>query len=417
VAAELKVRIGDPIVVAGSTLTLAGTFDPDRLDLEWRSLDGQSLSPFDLGMAGDDEPFASPQLTDVAATVSAEGEKEGPRISGRDLIILPASLVRSAGGTLRSIGIQPKSSALPSEIARNLARVLALPIYYADDRAAVNVIVATPLAPRFPRNLWVPLLMAALIVFNTMLNSVAERKGEIHIYSSLGLAPSHVGMLFVAEALTYGLLGSLFGYVAGQGLATVLTRYDLMGGVVLNYSGTNAILTMGMVLIVVALSAIVPAVMAGRLAAPGESVSWRLPPPTGGVIRDILPFMVTRETAPGLMAFIHEYLDAHKEGALGHFAADAIRVLPPEGDRVAGLEATVWVEPYDLGVRQTLRLEVKPRLENMCGVHMELAHRSGPTGTWQRLNKSFVAELRRQFLGWRRVPPDRVIQYITESRA
>jgi ABC-type antimicrobial peptide transport system permease subunit len=69
----------------------------------------------------------------------------------------------------------------------------------------------------------VPLVIAALIIFTTMLNSVSERKKEIYVYSSLGLAPRHIGALFVAEALTYGLMGSVFGYIAGQGTATVLT--------------------------------------------------------------------------------------------------------------------------------------------------------------------------------------------------
>src|SRR5213076_728247 len=64
----------------------------------------------------------------------------------------------------------------------------------------------------------VPLAIAAMIIFNTMMGSIAERRREIHVYTSLGLAPLHVGALFVAEAMTYGLIGSVFGYIIGQGL-------------------------------------------------------------------------------------------------------------------------------------------------------------------------------------------------------
>jgi hypothetical protein len=67
------------------------------------------------------------------------------------------------------------------------------------------------------RRVAVPLLVAGLIIFNTMMGSIAERKREIHVYTSLGLAPAHVGRCFVAEALTYGLIGASFGYVIGQG--------------------------------------------------------------------------------------------------------------------------------------------------------------------------------------------------------
>src|SRR5207248_7584232 len=68
----------------------------------------------------------------------------------------------------------------------------------------------------------IPLAIAGLIIFNTMMGSIAERRREIHVYTSLGLAPIHVGALFVAEALTYGLIGTVFGYIVGQLSAYVL---------------------------------------------------------------------------------------------------------------------------------------------------------------------------------------------------
>jgi hypothetical protein len=244
---------------------------------------------------------------------------------------------------------------------------------------------------------------------------VAERKGEIHIYTSLGLAPRHVGVLFVAEALTYGLLGTISGYVLGQGLATILTHFNLMGGVTLNYSGTNVIMTMGLVLMVVVLSAIVPAIMAGKLATPSKEMTWSVPQPKEGVIKDMLPFTVTTEAAKGLIAFIHEYMDAHREGSIGNFTADALHLLPVEERRVAGLAGTVWLAPYDLGVRQDFQIEITPETENICNIHIALAHGAGQPRTWWRLNKAFLGDVRRQLLGWRRVPAERIMQYITAA--
>ena len=97
--------------------------------------------------------------------------------------------------------------------------------------------------------MWViPLLVAGLIIFNTMLNSIAERKGEIHVYTSLGLAPFHVGAIFLAEAVTYGLLGGVFGYIVGQGCATIFSALGWMGSITLNYSGTQVVITMALVI-------------------------------------------------------------------------------------------------------------------------------------------------------------------------
>jgi len=64
---------------------------------------------------------------------------------------------------------------------------------------------------------------------------------------------------FVAEALTYGLIGTVFGYVIGQGVGTLMDHFHLLGKVTLNYSGTSAMLTMGLILLIVLLSALVPA--------------------------------------------------------------------------------------------------------------------------------------------------------------
>lgn len=410
-AEALGVKPGDPVVVAGKELALAGVFDPAAVSRDLTLLDGQSLLPYDYTVQS--EVYGKPENmeTEMAAGLGIEPETDVPHVSGDEMIVLPAEFAREAGGFLRSLAVRTEDAAAAEALALRLMKVLAFPMYYgAGDN--VKVVVATPLIPRPPRSLIVPLAIAALILFNTMLNSVAERKKEIHIYTSLGLAPRHVGMLFLAEAVTYGLMGSVFGYVIGQGLATVLTRFDLMGGITLNYSGSNVVMTMGMVLFVVVLSSIVPAIMAGRLATPSKEMKWSVPEPRDGVIRDLLPFTVTRRAAGGLAAFIYEFMDAHREGSIGRFMADNLEVLPPTAERVAGIKGTTWLAPYDLGVRQDITIEICEDIEEICNIRVELTYGSGQSRTWWRLNRIFLSELRRQLLGWHNVKPERVLEYI-----
>jgi FlaG/FlaF family flagellin (archaellin) len=263
------------------------------------------------------------------------------------------------------------------------------------------------------------LIIAGLIIFNTMLNSIAERKREIHIYTSLGLAPMHVGILFVAEALTYGLMGSIFGYVVGQGVATGLSELGWLGGITLNYSGTQAIATMLMVLVVVVLSALVPAFMAGKIAAPSEDMKWRVPDPVDDTIRDSLPFTVTRETANGVMMFLHDYMNAHAEGSIGHFSTDNLRTFSKttdQGVELLGIDATVWLAPYDLGVRQDVTITIRPTdEENVLEIDVELRRGAGQVRSWWKLNRVFLGDLRRQLLGWRKLKTGRVLEYIAEG--
>lgn len=417
VADKLGVKPGSKIVVAGSEFEVIDAFDSTKVGSDLKMLDGQSLLPFDYTVEREqsEEARRSDKVeAALASGVGLEPEKETAFVGGEDVIILPADFTRDIGGTLRSIAVATDTGDNAEKTALSLMKVLAFPMYYGEG-SNIKAVVSTPLIPKPPRKLFIPILIAALIIFNTMLNSVTERKGEIHIYTSLGLAPSHVGMLFLAEAVTYGLMGSIFGYIVGQGFATVLNHLGLMGGITLNYSGTNVILTMSLVLIVVVTSAIVPAIMAGKLATPSKEMRWHVPQPKDGIILDMLPFTVTKRAAPGLVAFIHEYMDAHREGSIGHFTTDNLKVIPPDDLRMAALSGTVWLAPYDLGVRQDFLIEIKPEVEDICGIHISLTHGSGQTKTWWRLNHTFLGDVRRQLLGWRKVKAEAIMAYIKKA--
>jgi hypothetical protein len=215
-------------------------------------------------------------------------------------------------------------------------------------------------------------------------------------------------------------MGSVFGYIVGQGVATVFGGLGWMGGLTLNYSGTQAVLVMLMVLVVVVLSSLVPAYLAGRLASPSSERTWKVPEPVDGVIHDVLPFTVTGLTANGVLMFLFEYLDAHREGSIGHFATDELRTFR---ERTGGLESvgiagTVWLAPYDLGVRQDVRLTIRPAedAEDVFNIHIELRRGSGQLRSFRGLNRTFLGDLRRQLLGWRRLKTQRILEYIAEGR-
>jgi hypothetical protein len=266
----------------------------------------------------------------------------------------------------------------------------------------------------------IPLAIAGLIIFNTMMGSIAERRREIHVYTSLGLAPIHVGALFVAEAMTYGLIGSVFGYIIGQGFGTLLLKLGWLGNVTLNYSGTSAMLTMGLILLIVLLSALVPARLASKIAAPSIERSWKVPLPKGDEIMAVLPFTINRTAAEGVLAYLADFFDAHREGSIGKFSADTVDSfsIPDEAGHMSrALKTTIWLTPFDLGVRQHLMLLVHPgQFADIYEVQVVLSRLSGDDGSWYRMNRSFLTELRRQFLQWRSLSPQRMLDYVERSR-
>ena len=47
---------------------------------------------------------------------------------------------------------------------------------------------------------------------------------------------------------------------------------------------------------------------------------------------------------------------------------------------------------------------------------MQLRRLSGDDGSWYRMNRTFLTELRQQFLQWRSLTPQRILQYVEDSR-
>jgi hypothetical protein len=229
----------------------------------------------------------------------------------------------------------------------------------------------------------------------------------------------HVGALFVAEALTYGLIGTVFGYVIGQGVGTALLKLGWLGNVTLNYSGTSAILTMGLILLVVLASSLVPARVASKIASPSIDRSWKVPAPEGDEISAMLPFTINRTAADGALAYLAEFFDDHREGSIGKFSAADVEVIPPDNgaERARGLSALIWLTPFDLGVRQQLKLLIRPgEFADIYEVQVILRRLSGDDGSWYRMNRTFLTELRQQFLQWRSLTPARMMRYVEDSR-
>jgi len=433
-AESLGVKPGDPLVIGGRNMELVGTFDPVKME-DVEDLDGRNMLVIDWGAMPDTQKWQSHAgdwdmtllTTEIQSGEGLTREKSAPYVPASQTVILPASMLRNFGlnsnSHLRTMAIRTASLETARAVAVETGQRMAFPAYYGSPDSGVQILVFVPFLPKAPRSLWILMVLAGLIIFNTMMSSIAERKNEIYIYTSMGLAPLHIGVLFLAEAVTYGLMGSIFGYVAGQGLATLLAYFGWLGGLSLNYSGTHAIATMMMVVCITIVSSIIPAYRAGRLAVPSNRMRWAVPEPEYGVIKDKLPFTVTDKTANGTMMYLHDYIDAHRDGAIGCFITDELRMLPAAvnaGDAeempVLRIQATVSLAPYDLGVRQGVEIIVVPTdSPEIFELDLSLLHESGQVDNWTRLNKTFLGDLRRQLLGWRNLRAKRILRYIAEA--
>jgi hypothetical protein len=72
------------------------------------------------------------------------------------------------------------------------------------------------------------------------------------------------------------------------------------------------------------------------------------------------------------------------------------------------LLATIWLTPFDLGIRQRLTLTIdQGDFPEIWEVRVVLDRLSGDDASWHRMNRPFLTALRREFLQWRSRPQQR----------
>ncbi len=399
------------VQIFGKRFTVAGVFDAEAFD-EVRDLDDEPLTPADFQMSSTTAlgPKVGPQMN-VFEGVETYEVRPFVHLPASNVLILPYGTLQEAFGGLRSVAVRfddgTPSQALIEDFLLRISGTLFAGLPDADT-GRVSVSSFTSLGVTSIEGLaalMVPMLIASLIVLNAMMGAVYERLREIGIYSSVGLAPMHIAMLFIAEACVYAIIGVTMGYLLGQGLGKVLVHFDLLGGMNLNYSSLAAILSACMVMGVVLLSTIYPARVAARSAVPDTVRRWRPPPPTGDRWEFAFPFMISEKEVVGLCGFLASFFQAYGEESIGDFYADKVRIVrTPYAESEAAeyaVQLLLWLAPFDMGVSQFVQIECAPSsTRGAYAVEVFIQRLSGQDTYWQRVNGRFLNHLRKQFLLW-----------------
>ena len=326
--------VGSMIQVAGKDLQIIGVFD----DRQWygrksldnlRDLDNEEFSPVDYGS---DQNKSN-------ATANSQSQQQGgetqvqsyEHMRANALLLLPYQTALDMGATTRSMAVGIADPVVAQDELNDLMNRAALGIF----GATPEIVDGKPTGPLVSKlyssveatsyegfaALAVPVLIAALIIANTMLGSVFERTKEIGIYSSLGLAPVHIGALFIAEAAVYAVLGSISGYLIAQIVAKIITATNLLPGITLNYSSSSAVLATLIVMLTVLLSTVYPAWMASKISSP-EGNKNDLGEPVGDLWRLQFPFTVSGAQSLGMAQFLADYFESHTDTSVGKFFTD-----------------------------------------------------------------------------------------------
>jgi len=417
-AKSLGVSVGQPVILGGVPLHVAGLLDASSVTGA-KDMDDTGILPVDfkaMSSSQNGQPAQQQQMAAGADVLAAAQNKQDWVVLPTDTcVIVSNDVARLLGATLRVVTMYTPDAAIASAIAEDASRILPLPVVGTRPDGVFTHVLAPTVMAKGLKDLIFPIILGGLVIFGTMLGSVADREKEIYTFSALGLAPAHVATLFFAEALVYSFIGGMGGYLLAQGIQKLLTFLVNIGALgsmpEMNYSSTNAIVTILIVMGTVLVSAIYPAYKASHSANPGVLRSWRVPAPDGDVFNIVFPFTVSQYDITGVMSFLKEHFDNFTDTSLGVFMARDTHIEKRDGDSL-GLKSLLALAPFDLGVTQDFTLHsVASEIPGIDEVKIEIVRRSGQHKDWSRLNKVLLDDLRRQFLIWRALPQETMEHY------
>lgn len=427
----------ETVILWGRPLKVVGLVDAAKID-GLPDLDGEPLTPITYPSE------AVKELTEAELEAAESGDEvqtmQGryQHVSAEQTIWLPAETLLSLGGGVKAVAVKPLTPPEPSSgkadasgperaLALTLIERYGLPVFSGEATGSYLHNASEAISYAGAPNILAPLLISALIVLNTMIGSVFERKREIATYASVGLAPSHIGFLFMAESLAFAVLSVTIGYLLAQAGAAILAGTPIWKGLTANYSSLSGVAAMLLVMAVTLLSTLYPAKVAADVSIPDVNRSWTMPEPQGEVFDLTLPFLLKSQEQACAGGFLCEHYAAHVDVAHGLFSTAEVSAewacpLPEPGtspalDRDGGacLEicAKVWLAPFDFGVKQSVRLWFCPAPDNpgFMRMRVNIRREAGEFGAWKRMNKAFLDDLRKQLLVWRSLTGEARAEY------
>ena len=409
------------VTLWGIPFEVVGIFSGEKLQKR-NDLDGEPLTP---------AIFPSEVLTDITevemdAMESGEDimtfQSRYQHIPGDLTVIMPHITLLAVGGHLKSVAAHPESGTPTRVTAMNLADRFGLTLFSGEPDGTFLYHAGDTISYSGVPHIMIPLMISVFIVLNTMIGSVYERKREIGIYTSVGLAPSHVSFLFIAEAMAFAVLSVVLGYLLAQCTARLFGGTSLWAGITVNYSSLAGIGAMLLVILVVLVSVIYPSKVAAQIAIPDVKKSWTLPEPEGNMLKVTLPFLMKQRELRGIGGYLMAYFEEHLDVSHGLFSIGEIEYPQhcPMLDRDCQIQPDctekdhcetvcldfrmdMWLAPFDFGIMQQVEIAFVPSGENpgFLELKLMLVRKAGEANAWLRINKTFLHDLRRQLLAWR----------------
>jgi len=221
VASSLGVEAGENVTLqvlgtqVSSVFTIAGVIDDEEY-MGLMDLDGVPFGPSRLLEDGSVRRCNSTEVVvmnwkaaeSLQRTIDAQQPEGAPRFA-----------------VLSDIVFQPRADVTIDSLARTLIFVFSYDVFVSSKGRITYYHMGSYVELKGAAELLIPLVMVGLNVGMVMMNSVYERRKEIRTLSMLGLNPTHIGLIFVAEAVILGMVGGSLGYLFGLGFYRIMVVF------------------------------------------------------------------------------------------------------------------------------------------------------------------------------------------------
>ena len=259
-ADRIHVKPGDKVkfswvtgsgVPATESFAIAGIFDDQILE-QIVDLDGQPIRPYVI--LDREKAYLSP---DSIAIFNWQ------------------ELIRLGLGRLTRINVQTSSGDIVNIAVKLVSKWRFF--VYASDGSEVRLFYYRK-DPTLAGGSAIPMLLVlvGLNVLACTLNAVYERRKEIATLSLVGLNPSQISYIFLAEAGLVAFIGSVIGYLFGLGGPRLLLSLGGPGFLTEKVSWTWSIAVILMAMFVSISASVIPAIKASTIATPKLPLKWKL---------------------------------------------------------------------------------------------------------------------------------------------
>jgi len=288
----LKVNVGDSLYGFNQEFVIRGFFDTKMLE-NWRDIDGNPIRPY--------------MYDPIAGSFPSSGKNV--------IIVTYEKALKLPKVSISRVTIQLRNKENYEEMARTIILTYDYDVYISHPGSLVRQTLGSYVEEKGLG--LIPFLMG-LVILNigaSMLGSVRERREEIASLSSIGLNPTHIASLFVAEAIVLAFIGGGFGYLLG--ISSYRLASNPIFGALEVREKTSAewgLIALFFSLATAILGSLIPALQSSTLVTPSLLRRWRIreserPEGADNIWKIDLPIKILQREIEPFTAFILDRLE------------------------------------------------------------------------------------------------------------